>query len=344
MDAVSKRYPGQRKDQYALDAVSLAVAPGEIYGIVGRSGAGKSTLIRTINRLEPVDSGTIRVSGIDVGALSRAQLLATRRRIGMIFQHFNLLSAKTVRDNIALPLVAAGVARPAIEARVTDVLDLVGLADKRDTYPSRLSGGQKQRVGIARALVQSPDVLLCDEATSALDPETTVSILDLLRDINRRLGLTIMLITHELDVVREICDRVAVLENGRIVEQGDVCSVFGAPRHASTQALLGSQNERLPQSLRQSLAASPPDTAYHVALDIRYQDVAFGSLPIGELLGALGKNVRLLHAHTDDIKGRLFARFIVDVPATEFDTPDFQSRLHDIALSPRVLGYVKSSA
>ncbi len=224
----------------ALDDVSFDVACGEVLGIIGRSGAGKSTLIRCLNRLERPDHGSIAFDGRDITDLAERDLPPVRRRIGMIFQGFNLLSAKTVAQNVALPLKIEG--RPGADRgrRVAELLDLVGLAGKADAYPAQLSGGQKQRVGIARALAADPPLLLCDEATSALDPETTRSILALLRDINRRLGLTIVLITHEMGVVRVIADRVAVLDHGRIVERGSVRDVFANPRAAVTRSLLRS--------------------------------------------------------------------------------------------------------
>ncbi|MEU8002178.1 methionine ABC transporter ATP-binding protein [Catellatospora sp. NPDC049111] len=213
----------------ALDGVDLHVAPGEVYGVVGRSGAGKSTLLRAVNLLERPDSGTVRVAGQELTALAPRELRAARRRIGMIFQQFHLLSARTVAGNVALPLELAGVSRA---GRVRELLDLVGLADRAGEHPSRLSGGQRQRVAIARALATDPPVLLCDEATSALDPYTTVEILQLLRDLNRRLGLTILLITHDLGVVQRICDRAGVLEAGRLVESGPVAGLLGQPESA----------------------------------------------------------------------------------------------------------------
>ena len=234
--AVSVRFEGLEKvynssagTVHALRGISVDVPVGKIYGIIGRSGAGKSSLLRTINRLETPSAGRVIVNETDVSTLDENGLVNLRRRIGMIFQHFNLLSSKTVWGNVALPLIVAGVPRRQIEERVADVLALVGLQGKEKTYPSRLSGGQKQRVGIARALVHRPDILLCDEATSALDPEATLSILRLLKDINSRLGLTIILITHEMSVIREICDDVLVLEQGAVAEKGPVWKVFGNP-------------------------------------------------------------------------------------------------------------------
>jgi D-methionine transport system ATP-binding protein len=222
----------------ALDGVSLSVDRGEIFGVIGASGAGKSTLIRLINALESPSSGRVMVESVDVAHLPAAELRDMRRRIGMIFQNFGLLSARTVAGNVAFPLKLAGVPRAERDAKVAALLERVGLAEHAAKYPAQLSGGQKQRVGIARALATDPDILLCDEATSALDPETTRSVLALLRTLNQELGLTIVLITHEMDVVRAVCDRVAVIERGRIVETGPVSQIFAAARHPATQRLL----------------------------------------------------------------------------------------------------------
>ena len=232
---LAREFRGRGTPLRALDGVSLEVAPGEIFGIVGRSGAGKSTLLRCVNLLERPDSGTVSVLGQEMTRLDDAALRSARRGIGMVFQHFNLLSARTVAGNIAFPLEIAGIPRAEREARVAELLPLVGLEARRDAYPAQLSGGQKQRVGIARALASRPRVLLCDEATSALDPETTEEILALLRDIRDRLDLTVLLITHEMAVVKAICDRVAVMEAGRVIEQGRVFDVFTRPTHPTTR-------------------------------------------------------------------------------------------------------------
>ena len=226
-DNVSKTYAGNGRA--ALSGVSLSVAPGEVFGVIGASGAGKSTLIRLINGLETPSSGQILVDGDDVAALGVEGLRALRRRVGMIFQHFNLLSSKTVAGNVAFPLKLAGRPGAEVKARTAELQARVGLSEFANKYPAQLSGGQKQRVGIARALATDPKVLLCDEATSALDPETTEQILDLVSNLNRELGLTIVLITHEMDVVRRVCDRVAVLEGGAVVESGSVEAVFLHP-------------------------------------------------------------------------------------------------------------------
>jgi D-methionine transport system ATP-binding protein len=220
VEQLSKTYPSAA--QPALDQVTLSIPDGAVYGILGRSGAGKSTLLRCLNLLERPDSGRILLDGVDLTTLSVSELRQQRQRIGMIFQGFNLLHSRTVFDNIAVPLEIANVGKPWRHVRVRELLELVGLSDKAQAFPSQLSGGQKQRVGIARALAAEPAYLLSDEATSALDPETTASILELLCDINRQLGVTIVLITHELDVVKSICDHAAFMVNGRLVEAGPV--------------------------------------------------------------------------------------------------------------------------
>lgn len=229
IENLRKEYRQGARTIVALDGVNLEVRAGEIFGVVGPSGAGKSTLIRCVNLLEKPSAGSIRVDGQELTGLRGAALRRARQRIGMIFQHFNLLSSRTVADNVALPLEVMGYDRRARQRRVAELLALVGLEDRADAYPAQLSGGQKQRVGIARALAAEPKVLLSDEATSALDPQTTRTILELLRDLNQRLGLTILLITHEMGVVKEICDRVAVLDAGRIVESGTVAELASRP-------------------------------------------------------------------------------------------------------------------
>ena len=224
----------------ALDGVDLSVPTGEILGVIGRSGTGKSTLIRCVNRLEEPTSGTIRLDGEDVTRMRGAQLRATRRRLGMIFQQFNLLTSRTAAENVALPLEVAGIRRAERRRRALELLALVGLEERAGSYPSQLSGGQKQRVGIARALAADPSVLLSDEATSALDSETTDSVLDLLRHINAELGVTVLLITHELDVVRRVCDSVALLDAGRVTESGPLGEVVGRPGSGLATGLLPS--------------------------------------------------------------------------------------------------------
>ncbi len=249
LEGVTRRYRSAAGERTALDAVDLEIGKGEVYGVVGRSGAGKSTLIRTINRLETPDAGKVFVDGQEITALNPAELRAARRRIGMIFQHFNLLNAKTIFDNVAFPLRLEGRPDAEVKTRTTELLERLGLAEHARKHPSQLSGGQKQRVGIARALACGPSVLLCDEATSALDPETTDDILNLLDQLNRELGLTIVLITHQMEVVRRVCDRVAVLKDGRLVEQGPTADVFLHPQHSVTRAMLAEGEEAFDDSV-----------------------------------------------------------------------------------------------
>ncbi|HEX4383827.1 MAG TPA: ATP-binding cassette domain-containing protein [Myxococcales bacterium] len=234
----------------AVKDVSLNIARGEVFGIVGTSGAGKSTLVRLINLLQRPTSGAVRIDGVDISRFEGEELRAVRRRIGMVFQDANLLASRSAFDNVALPLRIAGRPRPEIDARVPELLKLVGLEEKARFFPAQLSGGQRQRVGIARALATSPDILLCDEPTSALDVETTASILALLADLHRKLAITMVVITHEMAVVKAICDRVAVMKDGHVVEQGPVYELFAAPKHPFSQALVARTLDlRLPEKL-----------------------------------------------------------------------------------------------
>jgi D-methionine transport system ATP-binding protein len=236
---LSKTFFSPQGPVRALVEVSLSVNAGEIFGIVGFSGAGKSTLLRCLNRLETPDAGTVIMDTRDVGSLDEKALARFRRRVGMIFQQFNLFDSRTVAGNVAFPLECAGVPARRIQTRVAELLDLVGLSDKAKSYPGQLSGGQKQRVGIARALANEPVVLLCDEATSALDPQTTMSTLDLLGRLNKTLGLTLVLVTHELDLVGAFCDRMAVMDAGRIVETGTVRKIFNDPQSTTARSFVG---------------------------------------------------------------------------------------------------------
>ncbi|MEY9457936.1 D-methionine transport system ATP-binding protein [Bradyrhizobium ottawaense] len=258
---ISKIYPAYRGKPgvNALQDIDFAIPRGSITGVIGRSGAGKSSLVRLINGLEKPTTGRVVVDGRDISALAGRELRLAQRSIGMIFQHFNLLSSRTAADNIALPLEIAGWSKADIKARVTELLALVGIADKHDRYPSELSGGQKQRVGIARALATRPSVLLSDEATSALDPQTTRAILDLLANINRELGVTIVLITHEMSVVRQLAKEVVVLDAGHVVESGHVADIFTHPKHPITQSFLAEViGDSLPVSLASRIVAEPP--------------------------------------------------------------------------------------
>lgn len=235
---ITKDYGTGRNQVHAVQDVTLSIHTGEVFGIIGFSGAGKSTLVRCINLLERPTTGTVTVDGKEVTALSPKELRLARKKIGMIFQHFNLMQSRTVFSNVAYPLRGSGLDKQEIKKKVHHLLELVGIADKADAYPAQLSGGQKQRVAIARALANDPSVLLCDEATSALDPQTTKAILQLLKNLNQTLGITIVVITHEMEVVKKICDRVAVMEHGHVVEQGDVFNVFANPRQDVTKSFI----------------------------------------------------------------------------------------------------------
>ena len=235
---ISKDFASGGRTVHAVQDVSLSIGKGEIFGIIGFSGAGKSTLVRCINLLERPTSGSVTVDGKEMTALSARELRQARKKIGMIFQHFNLMPSRTVFGNVAYPLRGSGLSREQIADKVQRLLELVGIGDKAEAYPKQLSGGQKQRVAIARALANDPNVLLCDEATSALDPQTTKAILRLLKNLNEKLGITVVIITHEMAVVKEICDRVAVMEHGRVVEQGEVFNVFADPRQEITRSFI----------------------------------------------------------------------------------------------------------
>ncbi len=240
---LSKTYKTEDGDFEALKDISLKIEDGDIYGIIGMSGAGKSTLVRCINMLERPTSGTVTIDGVDMGALSKKELREKRRKITMIFQGFNLLMQRSCLKNICFPLELEGVGKQAAKKRAMELLDIVGLSDKAASYPAQLSGGQQQRIAIARALATAPDVLLCDEATSALDPTTTYSILELIKDINRKLGITVIIITHQMSVVESVCRNVAILDEGRVVEQGAVGEVFSNPKTEAARKLVFPQNE-----------------------------------------------------------------------------------------------------
>lgn len=296
----------------ALKDINLRIARGEIYGIIGRSGAGKSTLIRTINGLERPSTGDVIVGGITINRLNARDLRAERRKIGMIFQHFNLLSSRTAFDNIAFPLELLNLPRAVIRAKALALLDLVGLADKQNRYPAELSGGQKQRVGIARALATDPQVLLSDEATSALDPETTASILALLARVNAELGVTIMLITHEMAVIKDVCHSVGVMEAGSMIEEGPVQQVFSHPRTDTAKSFIGSLPGRdLPVAVVKQ-AIDDPNTAL---LRLTLTGEAAGQPIITRLGRELGIDITLLGGQIDTIGGAPFALLYISIPA-----------------------------
>ncbi|TWE00908.1 D-methionine transport system ATP-binding protein [Pseudomonas sp. AG1028] len=337
-ERLGKTYEGAQGPVQALHDIELSIERGEVFGIIGRSGAGKSSLLRTINRLERPSSGRVLIDGSDIAGYDDDALVALRRRIGMIFQHFNLMSAKTVWQNVELPLKVAGVPREARQGKVRELLELVGLEDKHGAYPAQLSGGQKQRVGIARALVHDPQILLCDEATSALDPETTQAILGLLREINRRLGLTVVLITHEMAVIREICDRVVVLERGEVVEQGPVWQVFGSPRHEVTRTLLTPLQHALPTNLQQRLYDSPGERD---DLVLRLHFAGTGLEPDLPALGAaLGGRATLLDASLEQIQGHAVGHLILSVGPSALGHVSLVENARTLADHVEVLGYV----
>jgi D-methionine transport system ATP-binding protein len=308
---VSQRFAGPRGWIDALHNVNLTIPPGEVFGIIGRSGAGKSTLVRTINLLTRPTEGDIVVGGRALTALAPAELREARREIGMIFQHFNLLSSRTVFDNVALPLELAGMKRAQIDEAVLPLLELVGLTAQKDRYPAQISGGQKQRVGIARALASKPKVLLSDEATSALDPETTRAILDLLRQINRELGLTVVMITHQMEVIKQVCDRVAVLDAGRVVEEGRVIDVFLQPRHEVTRALLGDViAQELPPALKARVAERLQTGSGHL-LRLAFSGTGVDQPVLSETIRRFELDFNILHGQIDEIQGQAFGSLAV---------------------------------
>ena len=323
---VSKTYRVSGQDIPALLPTDLRIEAGQIFGLIGHSGAGKSTLLRLINRLEEPSGGRIVVNGVDVTALDGTGLRGFRRQVGMIFQHFNLLSSKTVADNVAMPLRLAGEMPPAaIRARVAELLRRVGLSEHADKYPAQLSGGQKQRVGIARALATGPKILLCDEATSALDPQTTAQVLQLLAEINRELGLTILLITHEMDVIRRVCDRVAVIEDGAIVEQGPVVDVFLHPRHPTTVRFVQEAEQIDQDGLREDFA--------HVSgriLRLTLKGETTHAPLLGRIARATGVDYSILSGRFDRIKGVSYGQLILALVGGDFEAALRQLQAADV--------------
>ncbi|EJF82266.1 methionine import ATP-binding protein MetN [Bartonella elizabethae Re6043vi] len=321
----------------AVDNLSLDIHTGEILGIIGRSGAGKSTLIRCLNGLEKIDTGSLFFEGVNISNLSETEWAPYRQRIGMIFQHFNLLSSQKVIDNIALPLKLSGVNKKQRNKHALELIELVGLWGKEYCYPAELSGGQKQRVGIARALAANPKILLSDEATSALDPETTQSILELLADINNRLNLTIVLITHEMEVVRTIAHRVVVLNQGRIVEEGRVKDIFTSPQEETTIAMLKLVTPQLPEKYAKNLKPIGQEAVIEINIAGEIAQQPFLHL----LEDESGLRARILHGGIDTVQGETIGRLFLCLPAQ--DQEAFKKAVQWLTEKGRyceVLGYV----
>ncbi|MBX9647096.1 MAG: methionine ABC transporter ATP-binding protein [Xanthobacteraceae bacterium] len=340
-EGVEKTYPAYRgkPSVRALQNIDFAIPRGSITGVIGRSGAGKSSLVRLINGLEKPTIGRVEVDGRDISALSGRDLRLAQRSIGMIFQHFNLLSSRTAAANIALPLEIAGWSKTDIAVRVAELLDLVDIADKHDRYPSELSGGQKQRIGIARALATRPSVLLSDEATSALDPQTTRSILDLLANINRELGVTIVLITHEMSVARQLAKEVIVIDGGDIVENGHVADIFTHPQHPITQTFLAEVlGDAVPVSLASRLQQNPFPAGQAVIRILVRGDA--GDAIVARLAREFSIDVALLSARIDEIGGQRVGSLTIGIPGGDAIAPQVLSYLSQHQLSAERLGYV----
>jgi len=304
---VTKVFSGKNGDFTALDDISLKVEKGEIFGIIGMSGAGKSTLVRTLNRLEEVTEGSVLFEGVELGKLGQKDLRLARQQIAMIFQHFNLLSQRTVIQNVMMPMKIAKYDKKVMRARAEEMLRVVGLEDKADAWPNELSGGQKQRVAIARALTTEPKVLLCDEATSALDPKITEEILDLLKDINRRMSLTVVIITHEMSVVEKICDRVAIIDHGKLAEIGDVRQIFTKPESEAAKNLV----------FRESQHDNPFDTGGRKCLRIVFDGRASNEPVIANLAADTGERVSIISANTRSVGGIGFGQMIIALPEAQ---------------------------
>ena len=311
LDDVTKVYSNEGKEFTALKNINLEIYEGEIFGIIGMSGAGKSTLVRTLNRLEDVTSGTVSFFGDDIGRLKPYQLRRVRQSISMIFQSFNLLTQKTVLENVMLPLRIAGVSRKQRKETALEMLRVVGLEEKKNSFPAQLSGGQKQRVAIARALTNNPKVLLCDEATSALDPKITEEILDLLQEINRTRGLTVIIITHEMSVVEKICDRVAIIDNGNLAEIGDVAEIFTAPKSDAAKHLV------FPGSEADDINPFDAESSDSRLVRIAFDGFAANRPIISNLVEDTGRKVNILSANTRSVGGIGYGQMVVELPKDE---------------------------
>jgi len=339
LENITKRFQQGNLTIQALKDVTLHVPKGQIYGVIGASGAGKSTLIRCVNLLERPTSGKVIVDGRDLTSLNAHQLTLARREIGMIFQHFNLLSSRTVFGNVALPLELENHSKAAIKKRVTELLDLVGLADKHDAFPANLSGGQKQRVAIARALACDPKVLLCDEATSALDPATTRSILELLKDINRRLGITVLLITHEMDVVKRICDQVAVISKGELIENDKVSEVFSHPKTPLAQQFIQSTlHLDIPEDYKVRLTQDAEGRVPLIRLEFTGQSVDAPLL--SEVSRRFSVDCNIISAQMDYAGGVKFGIMLTEIAGTAENAQQAIEWLLQKQVKAEVLGYV----
>ena len=337
---ITKTYGGKTHVQ-ALKGISLTIHDGEIFGIIGKSGAGKSTLVRCINMLEKPTTGKVIIDDKELTAMSDSQLRAGRKNIGMIVHHFNLLSSRTVFDNIAFPLELAGASKEVIRSKVDSLLELVGLTDRQFNYPSQLSGGQKQRVGIARALASDPKILLCDEATSALDPQTTKSILELLKDINKRLGITIVIITHEMAVIKEICDRVAVIEGGVIKEQGRVIDVFTNPQSETMKEFVKSViNMELPEGIKKLGVTDQPSPDRDMLVRFRFKGAATNEPLVVNIARKFNLDVSVLYGNIDYIQDVPFGYLIVVIMGDMKAQTEAYSYIKTQPVESEVLGYV----
>lgn len=328
----------------AIKDINLQVKTGEVFGVIGPSGAGKSTLIRCVNLLERPTQGQVIVDGENLMQLSKLQLRMARRKIAMIFQHFNLLSSRTVYKNIALPLELIGKKKKEIAQAIMPLLELTGLSDKKNSYPDELSGGQKQRVAIARALANKPKVLLCDEATSALDPQTTHSILELLKDINKKLGITILLITHEMNVVKEICHRLAILEHGNLIEQAEVIKFFSRPESAIAKGFVRSElKQHLPDNLQKRILTQPTADAIPL-LQISFIGRAADEPFIAHLIQKYAINLNILQANVESIRDEIVGTMIVEADSDKATIEKALSYLRDKNINVEIIGYVKRNS
>ena len=337
---INKVFQQGNKEIIALKNIDLSIEQGTIFGVIGSSGAGKSTLIRCVNMLEAPTTGAVIVDGVDLTQLSSQQLTKARQNIGMIFQHFNLLASRTVFDNVALPLEFAGKDKNTIRAKVTQLLELVGLSDKSQAYPANLSGGQKQRVAIARALACDPKVLLCDEATSALDPATTHSILALLKSINRELGLTILLITHEMDVVKSICDKVAIIGGGELVEQGTVGEIFAHPKTELAHKFIRSTVDlSIPDDIAQRLVPEPQENHFPL-IRLEFTGATVDAPLVSQISRHFTVDVNILSSDIDYAGGVKFGMLTAELIGENSQTEQAIEYLRQHQVNVEVLGYV----